>query len=166
MKTLVIYGSRRGTTKYCADLIGKTLGEESFIIDVNSRDIRSYLESYEQIIIGANAFNFKLNRNVRSFIKRNLNIILEKRVYLYICCGAEEEKDTLSLYENSYPSELLKKAESMDNFGGCLDSSNESWLIRRILKRMKVNDYDTMDENTVIQWTSKLEKKLNVVLND
>lgn len=165
MKTLVIYGSRRGTTKYCAELIGKTLGEESILIDVKCRDIRSYLESYEQIIIGANAFNFKLNRNVRSFIKGNLDIIIEKRVYLYICCSAEEEKDTLSLYEASYPTELLEKAKSMDNFGGRLDTSNESWLIKRILKRMKVNDYDTMDENTVIKWASKLQNNLNEVRN-
>lgn len=165
MKTLVIYGSRRGTTKYCAELIVKTLGENSIIIDVNSKNIKSYLKSYDRIIIGANAFNFKLNRKVCSFIKGNLDIIIKKRIYLYICCSAKDEKDKLSLYETSYPIELLKKAESMDNFGGRLDLSNESWLIKRILKRMKVNDYDTMDENSVIQWASKLQSNLNEVLN-
>jgi len=123
MKTLIIYGSRRGTTKYCAELIHKTLGEESSVVDVKSKDTKSYLENCEQIIVGANAFNFKLNKDIRSFITRHLSTILEKKVFLYICCGAEGGKATLSLYKDS---NIVKWVSTIhNNLEGTIDDHYE-----------------------------------------
>lgn len=158
MKTLIIYGSRRGTTTHCAGLIQNALGNNALLVEANHRKLASLIQEHQRVIIGANAFNFKLNKKVSSMIKKNLSQLLSKELHLFICSGAKTEKDVQTLYEKSYPSILLDQAKSKENFGGRLDTSRESWLIRRILKKMGIEDYDRFQEERVRQWSSELAK--------
>ncbi len=156
MKTLIVYGSRRGTTRHCAKLISKTMGEDSIFMDVGSKGDKPDLASFDQIIIGANAFSDKLNSRIRKFIKKNLKTLLSKTIHLYICSGARNDEESQVLYRKSYPLQLLEHSELIENFGGRLDTSRESWIIKWILKKKGISDYDTLDKNRIIQWAVTL----------
>ncbi len=158
MKTLIVYGSRRGSTRFCANLISKKIEGESVLYDVSDRNIKYDLTMYNRIIIGANAFNFKLNKKVGKFVKKNYKTIMKMPTHLFICSGSTKKEEVKALFRATYPDQVLDQSVSMENFGGRLDKSRESWLINQILSKMGVDEYDTLDENRIVDWTSKLGK--------
>ncbi len=158
MKTLIVYGSRRGSTRFCANLISKNIEGESVLYDVSDRNIKHDLTMYNRIIIGANAFNFKLNKKVGKFVKNNKKSILKMPTHFFICSGRTKEEEVKALFKATYPDEVLDQSVSKENFGGRLEKSRESWLINRILSKMGVDEYDTLDETRIIDWTNKLGK--------
>lgn len=156
MKTLVIFGSRRGTTKKCAEIMQETCKNECTLLDVKSKR-KLNISEFERIIIGANAFSGKLNPLVRKYVRKNISILLKKELFLFICCGSTEKETVDALFLSCYPLEIINHAKLKENFGGCLKFHEESYIIRTILKKMGKQDYDTVsNKESIVQWMVSL----------
>lgn len=150
MKTLIVYASRRGSTRSCAELIVKSQGCDARLVDLGSEPVPG-LEGYDAIVLGANAFSKRLNKEASRFARQNLGALLARPLFLFICSGSDEA-GARRLYQASYPAILLSHARRMENFGGRLETSGEPWLMRRILAAMGKRDYDTLDPGRVAEW--------------
>jgi menaquinone-dependent protoporphyrinogen IX oxidase len=91
MSTLIVYGSRRGSTRACAELIQQTLGDAAALADV-SRKIPD-LAAYDRVVIGANAFASRLNKRVMRFVRKHLSELIRKEVHLFVCSGSKNESE-------------------------------------------------------------------------
>ena len=80
MKSVIIYSSTDGQTKKICEVIRKNLlnkDEHKLISIDNVSDIN--LESYDSIIIGASIRYGKHNTKIINFVKKNLNLLQNKK---------------------------------------------------------------------------------------
>lgn len=140
MKTLIAYASKYGTTEKCAkDLATKLDGEVDFLdlkISTNTD-----LNEYEKVIVGGSINAGRIQPQTRKFIAQYQEALKEKKLGLFICCGAEGDEALRELNEN-YPKELLDIAVAKNFFGGEIKLSAMPGVVRFIVKKMSKTDVD------------------------
>ncbi len=95
MRALILYASKSGASRECAELLWSRL-EDCSICDM-TRDLPD-MEPYDTLILGSGIRMGKLYRPVRSFMRRNMNLLLSKNLAFYLC--------------NAYPATLQKTIEA------------------------------------------------------
>lgn len=87
MKTLIVYSSKYGTTKKCAELLAKNL--EADLLDCDQE-----LEAptnYEQVILGSSVYMGQIRKSMKKYINRYIKIIKTKKIALFMCSGNVED---------------------------------------------------------------------------
>ncbi len=134
MKTAVIYATKHG----CADKCAHTLANE---LDINTKlfnvetDNKIDIDQFDTIIIGGSIHAGMLNKKVKSYIDKNLNTLLEKKLGLFLCCMYEGEK-ALEQFQDVFPETLRNKAIAHGLFGGELDFEKMNFLEKAIIKKI------------------------------
>lgn len=134
MKTAVIYATKHG----CADKCAHTLANE---LDINTKlfnvetDNKIDLDQFDTIIIGGSIHAGMLNKKVKSYIDKNLNTLLDKKLGLFLCCMYEGEK-ALEQFQDVFPETLRNKAIAHGLFGGELDFEKMNFLEKAIIKKI------------------------------
>lgn len=134
MNTAIIYATRHG----CADKCAQTLANE---LDINTKLFNLEIEnkidftSFETIILGGSIHAGMINKKLKSFIDKNLNTLLEKKIGLFLCCMYEGDK-ALDQFQNAFPEALRNKAQAHGLFGGELDFEKMNFLEKAIIKKI------------------------------
>lgn len=117
MKVLIAYATRFGTTEKCADILAETLKEKNLEVEIVNikKDKGIKLEDYDFIAVGGSFFIFRMNALVNKFIKKNLNILLNKKTGIFMC-GSEEDNWEEEI-KKGFPEELLDRAVAKGYFG-------------------------------------------------
>lgn len=89
MSTLIVYATKYGFTKTCAEILAKKLGENVDIYDLSSN--LPDLMKYDKVIIGGSIYAGKIRKPVMRFCSDNLNTLKGKKLGFYICGMAKEE---------------------------------------------------------------------------
>ena len=135
MKTLIVYASKTGTTERCAEILGQNLKEATIInlTAIQNEDINKY----DKIIIGSPIRMGMIHKKVKEFINKNTEILKNKKVAYFICCGfAENYKQ---YFEQNVSKELLEKATTYDTFGGELALEKQKGFDKFIVKMVSKN---------------------------
>lgn len=153
MKTLVIYGSRKGCTKACAEVLGAR-GDNVTVLDVNEA-AQSNCEAYDTVILGSSIWAGQIHRKMSRFIENNREVLLKKKLGLFICSG-ELEEDHFSI---NFPGDILAHATDRQLFGGKMDINNFSPLMRWILKKKAgvTASYDRVRMDVIDQFAGTME---------
>src|SRR5690554_2051567 len=107
MKTLIVYATKYGCTKKCAEILGEKLEGE---VDLcNIKNVESIdLTQYDKVVIGGSIYAGQLQKGLRDFCSEKIDILTSKKLGLFICGmliqKAEEELN------NSYDKKLLDNA--------------------------------------------------------
>jgi len=115
MSTLIVYSSKYGFTKTCAEILAKKLGENVDIYDLNSN--LPDLMKYDKVIVGGSIYAGKIRKPVMRFCTDNLNTLKGKKLGLFIC-GMAKEDDEQKQLDSSFPQELLAVCAAKGFFGG------------------------------------------------
>lgn len=127
MKTMIVYASKSGAAKECAELLHQKI-ENSDLFDL-SKETPSP-EDYDTVIIGSGIRMGKLYKPARAFIKKNEASLLGRRAAYYLC-GAYPDNLQKAI-EKNIPHKLIEAAVCIKPFGGKppYSSANSSeWLI-------------------------------------
>jgi len=134
MKTLVIYATTYGFTKECVEDLKKQIKGDILTVNVMS-DKKPSLDEFDNIVIGGSIYMGHFQKKLRTFCTENLNMLLNKRLGLFLCCGLLENfEETL---KRSFPEELLKKAVVKECFGGELRTDKMNFVHKMISGLMK-----------------------------
>jgi len=117
MKTIIIYASRYGTAKECAERLAKELkGSVECVSAVNASSVE--LNRYDRIILGGGIYAGSLNAVFKQYIDQKTGEMLQKRIGLFLCgipaSPAEEERS----FAANFPQRLLQSAVVKSHFGG------------------------------------------------
>ena len=114
MKILIVYASKTGTTEKCVGILGQNLKDVTIInlTAIQNEDINKY----DLIIIGSPIRMGMIHKKVKEFINKNTEILKNKKVAYFICCGFAENYQ--QYFEQNISKELLEKAITYDTFGG------------------------------------------------
>ena len=112
MKTIVLYASKSGAAKECAQLLAEKIPEaECHSVASRTPD----LEGYDRIVLGSGVRMGKIYKAMKKYMEKNLDALMAKEVVLYLCNGYP---DTFEKAVKSIPFELRQAALSIASFGG------------------------------------------------
>lgn len=134
MKTLVLYSSKHGCTEDCAKYLASKLNSDTELVNLKNKP-NIDLGLYDLIIIGSPIYLGRVRKEVRGFCVDKLHLLLEKQVFLFICCNRSEKAN--AFFAKNYPIALINHAEKAANFGGELRYEKMGFLSRSIMKSMK-----------------------------
>lgn len=131
MSTLVIYATKHGSTEKCSKILAdKLIGK----VDLhNLKESKApELTGYDKVVIGGSIYAGRLQKEVTEFCLKNLNIMKEKKVGLFICCMFANSID--EQLKSSFPKELLESAVVKEGFGGEMKFSEFNFFERTLTK--------------------------------
>ncbi len=146
MKTLIVYSTKYGSTEKCVEMLKQELTGEVDLCNLKHNK-KPNIDNYDNVIIGGPVFIGKLKKDVSTFVKKNLNQLLEKRVGLFICGIRPGEEGVNQLY--GYPKSLLDHAVTKEIFGGEITFNKMNFIDRKLTKMVSNadNDFPKLDEN-------------------
>lgn len=170
MKGVVVYKTKYGATSQYAQWISKDLNLPFFEIDELDD---GQLDNNGYIIIGSSVYVGKLL--IEKWLKNNLKLLLNKKIFLFIVCGTPlNKKDKLDSYITaSVPAELrnvcdifflpgklkIKELSLFDHFiikmGARLAKSKE-------LKKIMLTDYNDIKKENINEILNAAKKIIHV----
>ncbi len=147
MKTIILYESKFGYTKKCAEYLYTKI-EDSELFDIEKAGF--VLKNYEQVIIGAPIYIGEIEEYTKDFIKRNKLTLLDRKLKLFFT-GMNKEEYHIAV-QDSLPVDIFYEAKIVFP-GGVIDyyklSLRDKYTIWRRLKiRESVDDshLENLDE--------------------
>jgi menaquinone-dependent protoporphyrinogen IX oxidase len=163
-KTLIVYGTRKGTTTDTVQVIAEVLRYDfNHEVDIcESVQLRSYkkrLSEFNTILIGSSIISGRWKGRVLSFAKKDL--FKGKNVAVFVTAGG-----TLNKVQKFG---LTKKEAINEAIGRYIDKYLEKFKFNPVSKaafggkviRREVLKYNSWDKSDIITWTKELGNKLN-----
>ncbi|MBN2504855.1 MAG: flavodoxin domain-containing protein [Bacilli bacterium] len=135
MKTLLLYASKTGSTRHCAELIGDNM--ENIDFDVLSvKEIRKVdLSNYEQLIIGSSLYMGRINKKLKKYLQAKKEELLEKKLHFFVC-GLAQGQEGVELFQKEIPTELFANAVQVRQLGSEIHLDKLNFLYRAIMKKI------------------------------
>ena len=145
MRTLIIYYSKYGFTKECAEYLKNNIkGEVKLANIVDGDDFE--LSYYDNIIIGSAIYVGMVNSKIKDFCNKNLEHLINTKTSVFICSGFDENFDTYM--SQNFDENLLKNLFFKKHFGGELRVNDMSFIDKMITKMVSKSSKD--DKKPVI----------------
>ncbi len=116
MNVLIVYSSWHGTSdKVAAYMADKLINHKVDLVSLKMHEV-SHLRNYDCIILGGSIHFGSIESSVQKFYNKNLDLLLQKDLGLFICCGLDEDKE--SQFESAFPAQLREHSKVQGYFGG------------------------------------------------
>lgn len=140
MNTIIIYSSKYGCTKDCANILKNKLSDNITIVDINNNN-KIELSKFDKIIVGSSIYAGSVSKKIRLLCNDNLELLNKKQVGIFLCCGFSEEAD--KYLKSNFPSSLLESANAIGIFGGEARLEEMKFLDKLIMKAVSKGNYDS-----------------------
>jgi len=164
MKALIVYGTRYGTASEIAKEIGKVMGEEGIEVNVvDDHGLKDYdVSPYDMVIIGSGIKMGKWTKDTLRFLKKNKSALADKKVALFVSCGAANEEKSVEMGLDKYlrkvaEENLIGKPVDMGLFGSVYDPNAKHGLMYKmtagfIRKDLEKKGMDTRKRIDLRNW--------------
>jgi menaquinone-dependent protoporphyrinogen oxidase len=88
MKTLIVYSSKYGTTKKCAEILRKQVDADIHCCDCKAEVT---IKSYDLIVLGTSVYMGQARKNMKRFIKHHQGLLSTKSVAFFICSKESDD---------------------------------------------------------------------------
>lgn len=138
MRSLILIGSKYGTTEECGEKLKSHLeGEVDLISIANNNDIK--LSNYNKVIIGTPVYAGMINKDIKAFIEGNKEELIGRDLGIFLCCMSEGEK-LKEQFEQNIPEEILEVLKVKEGFGGAFKFSRMNFFEKLIIKMITKKD--------------------------
>jgi len=141
MKTLIVYASKYGFTRDCVNLLKDKLQGEVTAMDINQVTSQLDLSEFETIIIGGSIYVGKISKKLREFCEKNLEILNQKKIGLFLCCALTENE--AQFFSDNFPAALLESAKAKKTFGSDARLEKMNFLDKTIIKAVTKGDFSS-----------------------
>ena len=161
MKTLILYSTKGGCSKECAELLKKFMGEKNVTVsDVASFDSR--LSDFDFIVLGGSVRMGKFYPPMVSFMGKHSSEIEKIPHALFLCCGFMNSAD--AYIEKLFPKNIRESASFTEYFGGELKPEKHRgfmkfvvrWIRNSIADREEDNDLPDIIESNISLLATKI----------
>lgn len=143
MKTAIFYMSKHGCVEKAASLLKKYLKNDEVEIFNLKKDKLKSLNNFDKIIIGGSLHAGMLQKKIKTFYTKNLNILLKKELGIFLCC-MEDGEDAKKQFNKVYPENLRNHAKATGLFGGEFVFSKMNTIEKIIIKKIAKTDKDVL----------------------
>ena len=113
----------------CQDAAGSTGGSSPFNL---AKDETANLEDYDCIVVGGSIYAGRIHPKVARFCARNLDVLLQKKLGLFICCADLARVD--EQMAGAFDERLREHAAVVEHFGYEYNFAKMNLLIRTIIR--------------------------------
>lgn len=131
MKSIILYTSKYGSTKTCAEALAEKLAGNVDLVQVSSDTIPN-LKPYDHIILGSSIRMGAIDPKIRAFCKQYEDTLFQHNVSMFICSGIETQID--SALKASLPANLYEHIDPIQYVGGIMDVNNARFLDKLLIK--------------------------------
>jgi len=170
MKIGILYGTKYGTTEKVAELISKSIenhnkdNDESEDIElINLKEKDDINLDFDVLIIGSSVYMGKIRKEVKNFLKKYKDSLIEKQFALFIC-GANEI-DGIKQVNKVFPSEIVNHSIATGFLGGDLNLDKMNFLERKIAQAIiKAEDKEfKIDDTAIEEFVEKIKLSISLV---
>lgn len=156
MKTAMIYASKHGCTDKCAHTLANELNNNAALINLDvSTEVN--LDEFNTVIIGGSIHAGSMNRKIKKFIDKNIEMLQSKKTGLFICCMEEGEK-AQEQFQNAYPESIRNKAIAHGFFGGEFNFGQMNFFEKAIIQKIAKTDQNVskINDNNIKEFAQKI----------
>ena len=151
--------SKHGSTEKMVEMLkAKLINSEIDVINLKEKKSPD-ISKYADIIIGGSIHVGTIQKRITKLIEKNMNILLHKKIALFLCCMYEYEK-RIEQFNNSFPEDLRNHSSANGLFGGEFVFEKMNFLEKTIVK--KVSEYSStvskIDEKAIDEFVGKFQK--------
>lgn len=145
MNIAIIYATKHGCTDKCAHTLANNLSTETHLFNIEVES-NIDLDKYDTVILGGSIHAGAINKKLKSYMSKNIDSLLNKKLGLYICCMYEGDK-ALEQFQAAYPEALRNKAKAHGLFGGELALEKMDFMEKAIIKKVAKVDKSVSNIN-------------------
>ena len=143
MKILIAYASRNGSTQSCAERLKALMHHADVTLSSLETEAPDPTQ-YDVIVFGSSVRFGKLLPSATRFLKTHRDVLLQKKLALFLCCGLAHEYEYY--LKKLFARELLEHSLQTLYFGGSLRKDGLSlfdrWIVRSMRASIFENDID------------------------
>jgi len=154
MKTIILYATKYGAAGEIAKRIADRIDGSAIH---NLKDGFPSLTEYDCIIFGSSVYAGMIRKEAKTFLSLNAQILLEKKLGLFLCGISREEEDTY--FSANFAPNLLQKATAKCLPGGIFDPEKAGAFERLIMKAVaKSSAYiNTINDKKIERFTEAMK---------
>jgi len=158
MSTTIIYMSKHGTTAKIAELIKSNIDSEVQLYNLKNF-VPKDLNVYDTIIIGGSIHAGSMQSKLRKYMTENLNLLLQKRIALFMICMQKDEKRE-EQFINAFPQELRDISITNGFMGGEFNFDKMNFIEKAIIKKISGKSFNVseIDNDAIEEFVSKLKE--------
>ena len=135
MKTLIVYGTKSGTTEKCAQKIKAAMASEAIeVIDIRKFKNKD-LAAYDSVVVGTSVYMGLINGRLKRFLTQNSSALMGKKLHLFVCCMAQGEEGVAQLKKH-VPADLFTHATQVMQLGCEANYDRLNPFYRSIMKKI------------------------------
>jgi len=160
-KTLIVFSSRRGTTRASARRLADQLtygADLQALSEIEAVD----LAGYDAVVIGGSVYAGKIHKKLRQFLTEREAELLKKRVLALFLCGMEEGEGMEKQLAQNYSRRLRDKAVAVSGFGGEFLFSQMGPLARFFMRlAISREDVHKIDDEAIKAMAERINSALS-----
>ena len=161
MKTLIIFATKYGGTRMCAERIAKKLPGETALYCIGEGDMPA-LSSFDGVIFGTSVYMGQPLKSAKRFLKSHGAELMQKRLGLFLCCVQDVNKSVSDQVEVAFPRRMRDHARVIGALGGVVNFDKlrgfDKFLMNLISgdlrKKAKTNVVSTLNDARIEQFVS------------
>lgn len=157
MNTAIIYASSHGTSGKVAKQIQSLLGTDSARL-INLKETKSIdLSMFDTLIIGGSIHAGQMQGRVKTFCKKNMVDLLQKRVGLFMVGMNEPEFE--NEFNNAFPELLRRHAVASKCVGGEFLFEKMNFIEKLIVKKVSgiTQNISKIDEDKIAELVTEVK---------
>ena len=171
-ETLIIYSSTDGHTKTICLKILNLLKNPDLVKIISLEEAETFnFSNYEKIIIGASIRYGKHNKRVYNFVKKNMNLLNQKKTAFFSVNVVARKPEKSSPNTNPYIIKFLRetnwKPNKVEVFAGKVDYPNYNFINKNVIRFIMMitkGPVDTKNSYEFTNWDNV--KKFAIELNN
>jgi len=159
MKTLIVYGTNYGTAEEVARSIKEKISDQVEMVNIKKSSIPN-LSEFDKIVIGSGVKIGMIKKELKSWINKNCDEIISKKVFLFICASSTKDEDIEKIWSANYPEKILSSVIAKSAVGGVLDFSKMGFFDKTIIKKVTGQNESSsnLKEDEILNLASLIEK--------
>jgi menaquinone-dependent protoporphyrinogen oxidase len=164
MKTIIAYATTHGCTEKTALELKNHMGGDTTLVNLKKNPNPS-IANFERVIVGGSIHAGQIQKRVKDFCTKNLEILKEKELGLFICC-MENGETAGKQFTEAFPEELQRVAKSTAIFGGEFDFEKMNFLEKMIVKKVARVRQSTskIDQQAIRKFSKRMDRIFNPFL--
>lgn len=146
MNILILYATKWGVTKECAEILAEQLRSRYTVSVVNIRESIPDLGQYDLIVLGSHIRMGRMDKVMKGLIRENAALLSSLPTAVYLCMGYTRQ------FEEYADIELPKDlhcALGVHCFGGELKPEKlkglDKWIVRAVRNSIRTQDFEESD---------------------
>ena len=135
MKILILYASKNGVTKQCAEMLADELNKHHEVTIASAKDENLPCpDGFDVAVVGSSVRMGAINKKIKKYLKENTEALSKINTAVFLCCGSSESFDE---YCSICIPKRLETKLGKHYFGGELKPEKLKGLDKFIIKMVR-----------------------------